>query len=103
MSRIEFDANNLMIEKNLLGLSYIGTPSTVLLDGSFLIPISEISAFSVNDKRYSEQKCFTLLLKNGTTVVVSLDMKNCQKSFDKFIETWKSRFDSKTVDLLDLK
>jgi len=103
MSRIEFEATNLMFEKNLIGLSHIGTPSTVRPDASFLIPITEICAFSFSDIMYSEQKRFTLLLKNGTTVVVSLDMKNCQKYFDKFIEAWKSQFDSKTADLLDLK
>lgn len=100
MSIIKFSGDGLTFEKNILSIWSSGK-SFRSRKGSFLIPIIEISAISSTS--YSEESLISILLKNGTIIEVNLtEIKDYQKSFDKFIETWKTRFDAKTADLLSL-
>jgi hypothetical protein len=105
MSRISFSGDGLTFEKNILSIWNSGK-RIYSKKASLLIPITEISA--ITSTFHSDESLMSILLKNGTVIEVNLavdltEIKNYQKSFDGFIETWKSRFDSKTADLLDLK
>jgi hypothetical protein len=104
MSRISFSGDGLTFEKNILAIFSSGK-RIYSNSGSFLIPIIEISA--INTTMHSGESLISILLKNGTIIELNLsvnltEIKDYQKSFDKFVETWKSRFDAKTADLLSL-
>jgi len=105
MSRISFSGDGLTFEKNILSIWNSGK-RIYSKKASFLIPITEISA--ITSTHHSDESLISIVLKNGSIIELNLavdltEVKNCQKCFDGFIETWKSRFDSKTADLLDLK
>lgn len=94
MSRISFSGDGLTFEKNILAIWNSGK-RIYSKKGSFLIPITEISA--ITSTFHSDESLMSILLKNGTVIEVHLavdltEIKNYQKSFDGFIETWKSRF-----------